>query len=137
MTAKVEYTGDLRTVATHLRSGNQIETSAPVDNHGKGDRFSPTDLLATSLASCMLTTLAIAEDTKNINIDGAVCEVEKIMVSGPRRVGGIRITIHFPNSRPFTDKEKIDIAHVANTCPVYLSLHPDCMKTTTFNWPTE
>ncbi len=137
MTSKVVYTGDLRTIATHLRSGSEIETDAPVDNHGKGERFSPTDLLATSLATCMLTTLGIAESTRGINIDGAICQVEKIMVSNPRRIGGIRITLEFPNSKPFTDKEKIDIAHVVNTCPVYVSLHPDCMKTTTFNWPGE
>ncbi len=135
MTSKVVYTGELRTIATHLRSGSVIETDAPVDNHGKGERFSPTDLVATALASCMVTTLAIAESTHDINIDGAECQVEKIMTSNPRMIGEIRVIIDFPKTGPYTEKEKIKIANIANTCPVYLSLHPDCKKTITFNWP--
>lgn len=135
MTARVVYKGDLRTIATHINSGSELETDAPVDNKGKGQRFSPTDLVATALASCVLTTLAIAESTHDINIDGAVCDVEKIMTSNPRKIGEIRITFSFPESGPYTDKEKIKIAHIANTCPVHQSLHPDCKKTYIFNWP--
>lgn len=137
MTSKVIYTGNLRTAATHLRSGSVIETDAPVDNKGKGERFSPTDLVATALASCILTTLGIAEDTHNLNIDGAEAEVEKIMTSNPRKIGEIVITISFPLSQPFTDKEKQKIDHIARTCPVHQSIHPDCKKTIIFNWPGE
>ncbi|MCW3120860.1 MAG: OsmC family protein [Flavipsychrobacter sp.] len=135
MTAKVVYNGDLRTTATHLRSGSEIETDAPVDNKGKGERFSPTDLVAVALATCIFTTLGIAESTHDINIDGAECEVEKIMVSNPRKIGEIKIHISFPKSGPYTDKDKIKIEHIANTCPVFQSLHPDCKKTITFSWP--
>jgi uncharacterized OsmC-like protein len=135
MTAKVTYTGELRTVCTHVRSGSEIQTDAPVDNHGKGERFSPTDLVATALASCMLTTIGILGKPHNINIEGAVCDVEKIMVSNPRRIGEIRIITSFPQGKPYSDKEKELIEHIARTCPVFESLHPDCKKTLTFNWP--
>ena len=137
MTSKVVYTGDLRTVAIHLRSGSEIQTDAPVDNLGKGERFSPTDLVATALATCLLTTLAIAGKTHNLNIDGAECQVEKIMIPSPRMIGEIKIDISFPNNTAFTEKEKKIIEHVANTCPVHLSLHPDLKKTYHFNWPSE
>jgi putative redox protein len=135
MTAKVIYTGNLRTAATHLRSGSVIETDAPVDNKGKGERFSPTDLVGAALATCILTTLGLAEDTHDINIEGAECQVEKIMASDPRRISELVLTFDFPMSKPFTDKEKIKIAHIANTCPVHRSLHPDLKKTISFNWP--
>ena len=137
MTSKVIYTGDLRTVALHLRSGSEIQTDAPVDNHGQGARFSPTDLVATALASCILTTLAIAGKTHNLNIDGAECMVEKIMIPTPRMIGEIKIDISFPNSPAFTEKEKKLITHIANTCPVHASLHPDLKKTITYDWPNE
>jgi uncharacterized OsmC-like protein len=133
MTAKVVYDGDLRTTATHLRSGTAIETDAPVDNHGKGERFSPTDLMATSLATCIVTTIAI--QAPSINIKGAVCEVEKIMVPDPRRIGEVIVNISFPESGPYTDQEKSRIEHIANTCPVHQSFHPDCKRTINFSWP--
>ena len=137
MTSKVVYAGELRTNATHLLSGSVIETDAPVDNHGKGARFSPTDLVATALASCLLTTVAIAGSAHGINIDGAICDVEKIMSADPRRIGEIVINISFPESKPFTDKEKTKIQLIAHKCPVALSLHPDCKQTLNFNWPAE
>ena len=133
MTAKVVYIGDLRTVATHIRSGNTIETDAPVDNHGKGDRFSPTDLVATALATCIVTTIAIK--APSINIMGAVCHVEKIMVANPRMIGEIVVTIDFPESGPYTDDEKHRLEDIAVNCPVHKSLHPDCKRTIIFNWP--
>jgi putative redox protein len=123
MTANVIYTGDLRTEATHIRSGSSIETDAPVDNHGKGERFSPTDLVATALASCMVTTIGIAGAAHNLDIDGVVCLVEKIMLSDPRRIGEVRVTM---------DKKIIE--NTALTCPVLISLHPDCKKTLVINW---
>ncbi len=135
MTSKVIYTGGLHTVATHLHSGNTIETDAPVDNHGKGERFSPTDLVATALATCIVTTIGI--QAPSINIVGAECEVEKIMVSNPRRIGEIIETISFPKSGPYTDEEKKRLEHIAVTCPVHQSIHPDCKRTIRFNWPNE
>ena len=132
MTAKVIYTGDLRTTAIHVRSGNTIETDAPVDNHGKGDRFSPTDLVATALATCIVTTIAI--QAPSINIMGAECEVEKIMTSNPRKIGEIVVTISFPKSGPYTDEEKKRLHDIAVHCPVHQSLHPDCKRTINFKW---
>ncbi len=133
MTSKVVYIGDLRTIATHVRSGNSIETDAPLDNHGMGDRFSPTDLVATALATCIVTTIAIL--APSINIEGAECQVEKIMVANPRKIGEIVVTIDFPKSGPYTDEEKKRLEQIAITCPVHQSLHPDCKKTIIFNWP--
>lgn len=135
MTSKVVYTGDLRTVCTHLRSGSSIETDAPVDNHGKGERFSPTDLLATALATCMLTTMGIACLTHQINIDGVECDVEKIMTASPRKVGEVKVDMRFPQSKPFTDKEKKILETAARNCPIMESLHPDCKKTLNITWP--
>jgi putative redox protein len=135
MTARVVYEGDLRTIATHVRSGSTIETDAPADNHGKGERFSPTDLVATALAACIITTLGIAAPTHDLDITGSVCEVEKVMLSDPRRIGEIKVHMSFPGHKPYTDKEKQVIERIAATCPVYVSLHPDCKKTLTFDWP--
>jgi putative redox protein len=132
MTSKVIYNGELRTTATHVRSGNSIETDAPVDNHGKGERFSPTDLVATALASCIVTTIAIL--APSINTIGATCEIEKIMTANPRRIGEIVINISFPQSGPYTDEEKTRLIHIAETCPVHQTLHPDCKRTINFNW---
>lgn len=133
MTAKVVYTGGLHTVCTHLRSGSSIETDAPVDNHGKGERFSPTDLVATALATCIVTTIGIL--APSIDITGAECEVEKIMVSNPRKIGEIIVTISFPKTGPYSDDEKRRLEQIATTCPVHQTLHPDCKRTIRFNWP--
>jgi uncharacterized OsmC-like protein len=135
MTSKVTYTGNLRTLCTHQRSGSTIETDAPVDNHGKGERFSPTDLLATALASCMITTMGIACLTHNIDIDGMECDVEKIMVPNPRKVGEVKIDMRFPVSKPFTEKEMKILETAALKCPIMESLHPDCKKTLNITWP--
>lgn len=134
MTAKVIYEGGLRTVDTHIQSGTTIETDAPTDNQGKGERFSPTDLVATSLATCMVTTMAILGRNHNINIDGTECEVQKIMASDPRRIAEIKIQLQFPKNKTYTDKEKSILEHIAHTCPVALSLHPDCKQTLSFIW---
>ena len=137
MTASVIYTGDLRTEATHLRSGSVIETDAPVNNQGKGDRFSPTDLVATALASCILTTMGIAANTHKIDIVGTSCQVEKIMTASPRKIGEIRVIMDFPKKKPYTPKEEQILELAAANCPVMLSLHPDCRKKLVFNWPAE
>lgn len=134
MTSKVVYNGDLRSTATHLRSGSAIETDAPVDNQGKGERFSPTDLVATALAACIVTTMGIAGNTHGINIDGTECEVEKIMAADPRRIGEIKINIYMPKGKEYTDKEKTIMERAAHTCPVAKSLHPDLKQTLSFFW---
>lgn len=135
MTSKVIYEAGLRTVATHLFSGSVVETDAPLDNQGKAERFSPTDLVATALASCMLTVMGIYARNHGINIDGTTCEVEKIMVADPRRIGEIKIRMAFPTDQVYTEKDKIVLERTANTCPVLESLHPDCKKTVSFIWP--
>lgn len=135
MTSKVIYEGELRTVATHLKSGTVIETDAPPDNQGKGERFSPTDLVATALGSCMLTIMGIAARTHNINIEGTSCDIEKIMGTDPRRIVEIKANLTLPANQNYSDKEKKILEHAALTCPVIESLHPDCKKTVSFIWP--
>lgn len=126
MTSTVVYEGELRTICTHLRSSSQFETDAPTDNNGKGERFSPTDLLATSLASCMLTIMGIKAKTMNMDLDGIKVDVEKIMKADPRRVGGINLTFHFPESlRATNEKDRTVLKNAGLTCPVAKSIHPD------------
>ena len=126
MTSTVEYEGELRTVCTHLRSNNSFETDAPVDNNGKGERFSPTDLLATSLATCMITVMGIKARNMGFDLNGVKIEVEKIMKADPRRVGGINLFFHIPDSlKNIEDKTKQILKHTGNTCPVQQSIHPD------------
>jgi uncharacterized OsmC-like protein len=133
-TSKVKYTGHLRTEAAHLASNVIIITDAPVDNHGKGEAFSPTDLMATSLANCMLTVMGIKAGTEHMTpIDGTIAEVTKVMYADPRRVGEIHIKLIFPKNN-FSDKEKKIYENIAYTCPVAKSLHPDLKQVLTFEW---
>lgn len=126
MTATVLYQNDLRTTCTHLRSLSFFETDAPVDNSGRGERFSPTDLLATSLAACMLTVMGIKAKGMEIDLKGVRFEIEKIMKGDPRRVSGINLTIHVPETLDVIDeKTKQVLKHTADTCPVMKSIHPD------------
>ncbi|RYY40747.1 MAG: OsmC family peroxiredoxin [Chitinophagaceae bacterium] len=126
MTSTVRYEGALRTTCTHLQSGSAFETDAPVDNHGLGERFSPTDLMATSLATCMATVMGIKARTMGFDLDGLTVDVEKIMKAEPRRVGGINLTFRIPESLQSLDAKWRDILkHTGNTCPVAHSLHPD------------
>jgi putative redox protein len=126
MTSTVVYEGDLRTTCTHLRSGNAFETDAPPDNNGKGERFSPTDLMATSLATCMLTVMGIKARTMGFDLTGAKARVEKIMKADPRRVAGINLFFHFPEELKTVDeKTKQILKHTGETCPVAQSIHPD------------
>lgn len=134
MTSEVLYQGDLRTVAKHIQSNTTIETDAPVDNQGKGERFSPTDLVATALASCMLTIMGIAARNHGFDIDGTQCTVEKIMATEPRRIGAININMQFPEGKTYDDKTKQIIERAAMTCPVFESLHPDLKKNIQFLW---
>lgn len=134
MTSKIIYNGDLRTTATHLQSGTVIETDAPKDNHGLGERFSPTDLVATALGSCMVSIMGIASNTHGINIDNTTCDIEKIMAANPRRISEIVVDIYMKGQDSFSDKQKSILEHSALTCPVYQSLHPDIKKAVTFHW---
>ncbi len=134
MTSQIIYNSDLRTTATHLQSGTIIETDAPTDNQGKGERFSPTDLVATALATCMITTMGIKAKTMNILLDGTTADVTKIMASDPRRISKIVVHIHFPKTLQIDDKEKAILENTARTCPVERTLHPDCEREFSFNW---
>jgi len=126
MTSTVVYNGGLRTTCTHIKSGNSFETDAPVDNNGKGERFSPTDLLATSLGTCMLTVMGIRARKSGFDLDGVKIEVEKIMKADPRRVGGINLSYQIPhNLKALDENTKIILKKIAQTCPVMLSIHPD------------
>lgn len=131
-TIETVYQGTLRTEATHIQSGTQILTDAPIDNQGKGEAFSPTDLLAASLGSCMLTIMGITAREHQINIENTTCSIDKIMAASPRRVGEIMINLKFPET--YTDKQQKILERSALTCPVFLSLHPDIIKTVSFGW---
>jgi putative redox protein len=126
MTSSVVYNGELRTTCTHLRSGSSFETDAPVDNNGKGQRFSPTDLMATSLATCMVTVMGIKARTMEFDLTGIKVDVLKVMKQDPRRVGGIELTFYIPDSlKNIEEKTKIILKHTGDTCPVMKSIHPD------------
>ncbi len=134
MTSQIIYKGGLRTSAIHLQSSTEIETDAPSDNQGKGERFSPTDLMATALGTCMITTMAIKANTMNIVLDGTRVDVTKIMVSDPRRIGKLIAHIFFPTNLNLDDKQKEILERTARTCPVERSLHPDIELDMVFNW---
>ncbi len=127
VTSTVEYKGNLRTEAIHLESGTKIITDAPKDNHGNGESFSPTDLMATSLSSCMLSIMGILAKRDNIDIVGIKTEVTKIMYSEPRRVGEINVKLMMPKNN-YSEKERKLLEHAAHTCPVAKSLHPDIIQ---------
>ena len=124
MTTKVLYTGDLHTEATHLRSGDRLVTDAPVDNQGKGEAFSPTDLVAAALGTCILTIMGIAARNHQIDMEGATAEVNKVMASDPRRIARLEVKITMP-PKNYSAKEKIILERAAHHCPVKNSLHPD------------
>ncbi len=133
MTAKIQYEGQLRTSAVHLKSGNQMITDAPTDNHGKGAAFSPTDLVATALGSCILTIMGITAQNHQIEMVGATAEVSKTMTSHPRRIAKIELVITMPK-KDYTDREKSILEKAAHHCPVGNSLHPNLEEIITFVW---
>jgi putative redox protein len=132
-TIRTIYRGDLRTEALHVASGQKIITDAPLDNQGKGEAFSPTDLLSASLGSCMITLMGIAARTHNINIEGTSMKITKIMASNPRRVAEIVIEISMPG-KDYSEKARTILEKAALTCPVALSLHPDLKQTVHFSY---
>jgi uncharacterized OsmC-like protein len=132
-TSEVIYQGNIRTEAVHLLSHNRILTDGPLDNHGKGEAFSPTDLLATSLACCMLSIMGIVGERDGILVEGTRAGVTKIMAADPRRVSEVIVEISFP-SGAYTSKEKHILENAALSCPVAKSLHPDIKQTIHFNY---
>jgi uncharacterized OsmC-like protein len=131
-TSIVRYLGELRTSCMHMQSGTEILTDAPTDNHGKGEAFSPTDLVATSLGSCMVSIMAIKSKDLDIELKGSTAEVTKIMQAEPRKIARIEVILNM--SVATSDKNKTILEKSAMTCPVFLSLHPDIEKVITFNW---
>lgn len=132
-TIKTIYLGDLRTENEHLQSGNKVITDAPTDNRGKGEFFSPTDLLATALGNCIMTIMGIKARDNNIDIKGTEIEITKIMASDPRRVAEVIVEFYFPKNN-YSEEEKQLIQSVTGISPVPLSLHPDLKQTIIFNW---
>ncbi|MDE5419214.1 OsmC family protein [Labilibaculum sp. DW002] len=132
-TVKTTYLGDLRTENIHLQSGNKIYTDAPIDNQGKGEAFSPTDLMATSFGSCIMTIMGIVARDNNIDIVGTELNITKIMESDPRRVSEVIVEFNFPD-KSYTAEEKQIIENVAGTSPVPLSVSTQMIQTIKLNW---
>lgn len=132
-TVKTTYLGDLRTENIHLQSGSKIITDAPVDNRGKGEAFSPTDLLATALGNCIMTIMGIKAMDNGIDIKGTEIEITKIMANDPRRVAEVVMEFRFPK-KGYSEDEKRLIESVAGTSPVPLSVHTNIKQTILFNW---
>lgn len=133
MTASIVYQGNLHCECTHLQSGSSLATDAPTDNQGQGAAFSPTDLVAVALASCILTTIGIRCRGTSINIEGTRAEVTKVMANDPRRIARIQIKMLMP-AFVFTDKDKLLLEKIAHSCPVSLSLHPELDQEISFVW---
>ena len=131
-TSKIIYKNNLRTEAQHIASGQKIITDAPLDNNGKGEAFSPTDLVATALASCMITIMAIAAEKNGINISETSASVKKIMGINPRTISDIVIEIKMSKDLALKDRKRLEKAALA--CPVHKSLHPDMNKEITFSY---
>lgn len=133
-TVKTKYLGELRTESVHLQSGNKLITDAPTDNQGKGEAFSPTDLVATAFGACILTIMGISAQTHGFDINGTEVQTAKIMGTDPRRIVELQTEFTFPHNR-FSAKEKKILELTAKECPVFNSLHPDIKKTVSFRYP--
>lgn len=132
-TVRIVYLGELRTEAEHVKSGIKITTDAPVDNKGKGEAFSPTDLLATALGTCMLTIMGMSAKNHGFNIDNTKVKITKIMGTNPRRVVEVVVEFTFPHSN-YSEKELRILELAAKECPVANSLHPDLQQTISFKF---
>ena len=132
-TSTIKYAGNLRTEAVHLKSNNTIITDAPTDNQGKGEAFSPTDLVATALGSCILTIIGIKANEHNFKIKGIEVEITKIMKSNPRKIGEVIVEFDFLKEK-YSEKEQTIIKNSAKTCPVALSLDKEIKQTLIFNF---
>lgn len=134
MTASIIYTGNLRCQCTHNQSGTVIETDAPTDNRGKGEKFSPTDTLCVALATCVITTMGIKATDMGIELAGTSIAVTKHMLSEPRRVGKVDVILTFPGSLQLEDKDRMILQRTGDNCPVAKSLHPDMQLNIVYNW---
>ena len=134
MTASIIYQGDLRCSATHLQSGTVIETDAPTDNRGKGEKFSPTDLLCVSLGTCIITTIAIKARDLNIDVKDTAIEVTKYMLSDPRRVGQVDVNVKFLTGLSIDEKDKMLLQKTGDNCPVAKSIHADIKVNILYQW---
>ncbi|MDP4285839.1 MAG: OsmC family protein [Bacteroidota bacterium] len=132
MTASIIYTGNLRCEAVHIQSKSTLETDAPSDNRGKGERFSPTDLMCVSLATCMLTTMGIKAADMNVDITNASADVTKHMASDPRRIAKIEVAVYLPGDN--NEKDKMLLEKTGNNCPVAKSIHPDIELVIHYKW---
>lgn len=133
MTASLIYTGELRCRALHIQSGTEIETDAPTDNRGKGEKFSPTDMLCVSLATCVITTMALKAIDMKIELKDTKIDITKHMLKDPRRVGQVDVTINFPELQ-LDDGQKMTLQSTGDNCPVAKSLHPDLKINLVYNW---
>ena len=133
-TISTEYKGGLRTQATHVASGNQIITDAPVDNHGKGEAFSPTDLTSASLGSCMMTIMGIVAERDGIDLTGTRFEITKHMAANPRCISKIEVNFQVKSNVDLSEAQQQKLKNAAYTCPVALSLHPDIEQVVTFDF---
>jgi len=131
-TSIIRYLGELRTSSMHLQSGTEVLTDAPTDNQGKGEAFSPTDMVANSLGTCMISIMAIKSKDLDLELKGSTAEVTKIMQSEPRKIARIEVILNMEVKTSV--KNKTILERSAMTCPVFLSLHPDIEKVITFNW---
>lgn len=134
MTASVIYKGELRCECTHLQSGTVIETDAPTDNRGKGQKFSPTDTLCVALATCAVTTMALKAGDMGIELAGTTIDLTKHMQSEPRRVAKIDVVLHIPATVNAGEKDRIILQRVGDNCPVVKSLHPDLVVNIVYDW---
>lgn len=134
MTATILYEGNLRCNTRHLQSNSVIETDAPTDNRGKGERFSPTDLVCTALATCMITTMAMKATDMGIELKDTIVDVKKYMVSDPRRIAKMDVVVSFSKNLQLAEKDKIILQRISDNCPVVKSLHPDIEINTTYHW---
>lgn len=135
ITSKLKYVGGLHTEATHLKSGKQIETDAPVDNNGKGEAFSPTDLAATSLGACAITVMSITAEKAGHSFKDAEVEVTKFMsADSPRRIVKVKVAFNLMSATDLSDDDKSRYERIGRHCPVAMSLHPDIEQEMIFNW---
>ena len=132
MTASIVYTGNLRCEAEHIQSRTTIETDAPTDNRGKGEKFSPTDLLCVSLATCMLTTIAIKSRELGVDVTNSKAKVTNYMLGNPRRVGKIEVAVTLPSNGSESDQKVLE--RTGDNCPVIKSIHPDIELVITYKW---
>ena len=132
MTSSIIYKGNLRCEAEHLQSKSTIQTDAPTDNRGKGERFSPTDLLCVSLATCMLTTMGIKANDLGVDISESKADVTKHMAADPRRVSKIEVSLTLPSKTG--EKERLILEKSGNNCPVAKSVHPDIKLVLNYHW---